>query len=52
LTNFILTTFLTVERLKGFSDFILLVAINILAYNLVPPAIINGKLNTSEIGSF
>jgi uncharacterized membrane protein len=52
LTNFILTTFLTVERLKGFSDSVLLVAITILAYNLIPPSIINGKLNTSEVGYF
>jgi uncharacterized membrane protein len=43
---------LTVERLKGFSDSVLLVAITILAYNLIPPSIINGKLNTSEVGYF
>jgi uncharacterized membrane protein len=47
-----LTKFLTVERLRVFSDSVLLVAITILAYNLVPPSIINGKLSDVEAQSF
>jgi uncharacterized membrane protein len=47
-----LTEFLTIERLKVFADSVLLVAITILAYNLVPPSIINGKLSSVEVQSF
>ena len=47
-----LTKFLTVERLRVFSESVLLVAITILAYNLVPPSIINGKLSDVEAQSF
>lgn len=48
----LLSRFLTTERLRSFSDSVLLVAITILAYNLVPPSIINGKLSDVEIQSF
>ena len=48
----ILAEFLTVERLKVFSDSVLLVAITILAYQLVPPSIINGRLSGGEVQSF
>jgi uncharacterized membrane protein len=47
-----LTKFLTVERLRVFGDSVLLVAITILAYNLVPPSIINGELSGVEAQSF
>jgi uncharacterized membrane protein len=47
-----LTKFLTVERLRVFGDSVLLVAITILAYNLVPPSIINGELSGVEVQSF
>lgn len=47
-----MSRFLTTERLRSFSDSVLLVAITILAYNLVPPSIINGKLSDVEIQSF
>jgi hypothetical protein len=47
-----LTNLLTVERLKVFSDSVLLVAITILAYNLSPPSLINGKLSGVEIQAF
>lgn len=47
-----MTEFLNVERLKTFSDSVLLVAITILAYNLVPPPILNGQLNDVEEQSF
>ncbi len=43
---------LTTERLKSFSDSVLLVAITILAYNLVPPTIINGQVNQDELKDF
>jgi uncharacterized membrane protein len=43
---------LTVERLRVFGDSVLLVAITILAYNLVPPSIINGELSGVEVQSF
>jgi len=43
---------LTVERLKMLSDSVLLVAITILAYNLAPPSIINGKINEIQTQSF
>jgi uncharacterized membrane protein len=43
---------LTVERLKVFADSVLLVAITILAYNLSPPSLINGKLIGAELQSF
>jgi uncharacterized membrane protein len=47
-----LTKLLTVERLKVFSDSVLLVAITILAYNLSPPSLINGKLSGIETQIF
>jgi hypothetical protein len=47
-----LTKFLTVERLRVFGDSVLLVAITILAYNLVPPSIINGELSGVEAQTF
>ena len=43
---------LTTERLKSFSDSVLLVAITILAYNLVPPSVINGQVNPDELKDF
>lgn len=43
---------LTIERLKTFSDAVLLVAITILAYNLVPPSVINGQLSADEVENF
>jgi len=51
-SNSILTRLLTVERLKVFSDSVLLVAITILAYNLTPPSLISGKLSGIETQSF
>jgi uncharacterized membrane protein len=50
--NHVLTRLLTVERLRVFSDSVLLVAITILAYNLTPPSLINGKLSGIETQSF
>jgi uncharacterized membrane protein len=47
-----LSTLLTTERLRSFSDSVLLVAITILAYNLVPPAIVNGQVNQDELKDF
>jgi uncharacterized membrane protein len=47
-----LTKLLTVERLKVFSDSVLLVAITILAYNLSPPSLTSGKLSGAELQSF
>jgi uncharacterized membrane protein len=47
-----LTKLLTIDRLKTFSDSVLLVAITILAYNLSPPSLINGKLSGVELQSF
>jgi uncharacterized membrane protein len=43
---------LTIERLRVFSDSVLLVALTILAYNLSPPSLINGKLAGVELQSF
>lgn len=47
-----LSGLLTVERLKGLSDSVLLVALTILAYNLLPPTLINNQLDPSELESF
>ena len=47
-----MTKLLTVERLKVFADSVLLVAITILAYNLSPPSLVNGKLIGAELQSF
>jgi uncharacterized membrane protein len=47
-----LSGLLTTERLKSFSDSVLLVAITILAYNLVPPSIVNGQVNPDEMKDF
>jgi uncharacterized membrane protein len=47
-----LSGLLTTERLKSFSDSVLLVAITILAYNLVPPSIVNGEVNPDEMKDF
>ena len=47
-----MTKLLTAERLRVFSDSVLLVAITILAYNLVPPSIINGDLSGVEVQTF
>jgi len=44
--------FLSVERLKGLSDSVLLVALTILAYNLIPPTLINGQADPTELESF
>ena len=43
---------MTTERLKTLSDSILLVALTLLAYNLVPPSVVNGQLNTDEVQNF
>jgi uncharacterized membrane protein len=50
--NHLLSGLLTTERLKNFSDSVLLVAITILAYNLVPPSIVNGQVNPDELKDF
>lgn len=50
--NHLLSGLLTTERLKNFSDSVLLVAITILAYNLVPPSIVNGQVNPDELQDF
>jgi uncharacterized membrane protein len=47
-----LSGLLTTERLKSFSDSVLLVAITILAYNLVPPSVVNGQVNPDELKDF
>lgn len=47
-----MTKLLTIDRLRTFSDSVLLVAITILAYNLSPPSLINGKLSGVELQSF
>ena len=39
----ILTRLVTAERLRGFGDSVLLVAITLMAYNLAPPVVINGQ---------
>ena len=44
--------FLSIERLRTFSDSVLLVALTILAYNLIPPSILNGRLVGVEVESF
>ena len=38
-----------IQRLKILSDSVLLVAITILAYNITPPALINGELSKSDV---
>ena len=43
---------MTTERLKTLSDSILLVSLTLLAYNLVPPSVVNGQLNTDEVQNF
>jgi uncharacterized membrane protein len=48
----LMANLLTTERLKNFSDSVLLVAITILAYNLVPPTIVNGQVNPDEMKDF
>jgi uncharacterized membrane protein len=47
-----LTGYLSTERLRTFADSVLLVAITILAYNLIPPSIVNGQLQEEETQSF
>ena len=44
--------FLSVERLEGLSDSVLLVALTILAYNLIPPTLVNGQADPTEVASF
>ncbi|WP_458721033.1 TMEM175 family protein [Candidatus Nitrosocosmicus sp. R] len=44
--------FLSVERLKGLSDSVLLVALTILAYNLIPPNLVDGQADPTELDSF
>ena len=48
----IVTHFLSIERLKTFSDSVLLVALTILAYNLIPPSFLNDELVDVEVESF
>ena len=43
---------MTTERLKTLGDSILLVSLTLLAYNLVPPSVINGQLNADEVKNF
>jgi uncharacterized membrane protein len=43
---------MTTERLKTLSDSILLVSLTLLAYNLVPPSVVNGQLNADEVNNF
>jgi uncharacterized membrane protein len=43
---------MTTERLKQLGDFVLLVAITILAYNLVPPSVVNGQPKPDEVKIF
>jgi uncharacterized membrane protein len=50
--SLILTSFMTTERLKTLSDSILLVSLTLLAYNLVPPSVVNGQLNADELNNF
>jgi uncharacterized membrane protein len=50
--SLILTSFMTTERLKTLSDSILLVSLTLLAYNLVPPSVVNGQLNADELQNF
>ena len=49
---FLVKGFLSVERLKGLSDSVLLVALTILAYNLIPPTLVNGQADPTELESF
>jgi uncharacterized membrane protein len=51
-SSHVLSGLLTTERLKSFSDSVLLVAITILAYNLVPPSVLNGQVNPDELKDF
>jgi uncharacterized membrane protein len=51
-SSHVLSGLLTTERLKSFSDSVLLVAITILAYNLVPPSAVNGQVNPDELKDF
>ena len=50
--SLILTSFMTTERLKTLADSILLVSLTLLAYNLVPPSVVNGQLNSDEAKNF
>jgi uncharacterized membrane protein len=43
---------MTTERLKTLGDSILLVSLTLLAYNLVPPSVVNGQLNADEVNNF
>lgn len=43
---------MTTERLRTLGDSILLVALTILAYNLIPPSVVNGQLNADEVENF
>jgi uncharacterized membrane protein len=43
---------MTTERLKTLGDSILLVSLTLLAYNLVPPSVVNGQLNADEVKDF
>ncbi|MFI5405413.1 MAG: TMEM175 family protein [Nitrososphaerales archaeon] len=43
---------LTTERLKTYIDSVLLVAVTILAYNLLPPTIVNGQVSPDEMKDF
>jgi uncharacterized membrane protein len=43
---------MTTERLKTLGDSILLVSLTLLAYNLVPPSVVNGQLNADEVQNF
>jgi uncharacterized membrane protein len=43
---------MTTERLKTLGDSILLVSLTLLAYNLVPPSVVNGQLNADEVKNF
>lgn len=47
-----MSNLLTTDRLKSFSDSVLLVAITILAYNLIPPSIVNGQVNPDELEGY
>jgi uncharacterized membrane protein len=47
-----LTGYLSTERLRTFADSVLLVAITILAYNLLPPSMVNGQLQEQEVEDF
>ena len=47
-----MTGYLHTERLRTFADSVLLVAITILAYNLLPPSVVNGQLNEEEVQDF